>query len=567
MNMREIRHNPSNDVYYSPMMTMSSNSTSTGDSGSSHYYCEQQQQQRMECPIPTTDEEALMMDQLVAMRTQERVAYSYCCFLPENRNHTSLDETQGQPLLQGTTAALPCCTCSPNSHDPQKENQLLHEKINISWREKICHWSYNVVDHFDISREVVAISLKLFDRYLATCNNKCNGNLALLASLTTLHIAIKLHETKKVKLSTLASLSRGQFNDKHIEEMEWQICTALRWKVHPPTEYSFLQQYIQLLDYCCHSNTTTPHHHQVEKHQPQLYKLEQEETLRKEILELSKYLTELCICDAFFVLYPSSIVAFAALLNVMEDLSPKRLSHSVRLAFLTQCSTKFQLHVNDSCVIVARQRIQAMFREASGSSGGVSEVSANTKTVGSTTNNGNNKMMNSKLTTTATTSNKKNTTSSTYNPKSHFEPPRSSTPSRRMPSSSCENNDSTTRMQVDTVDVVFTSTNNNRGTSSSTTTTAAAATAQPLRELTTTTIGVTRPRADSSDSMCSKGSSVGSGTGTIGSSYRYSPSPRRANRIPTSFTVHGGHHHRVRSNGSGGGRHRLSSSPIVAGVQ
>ena len=44
------------------------------------------------------------------------------------------------------------------------------------------------------------IQRNLFDRFLATLGNRCNGNLALLVSLTTLHIAIKLHDTKKIKL-------------------------------------------------------------------------------------------------------------------------------------------------------------------------------------------------------------------------------------------------------------------------------------------------------------------------------------------------------------------------------
>ena len=85
------------------------------------------------------------------------------------------------------------------------------------------HYLSPTLCSFDLSREVVAVSIDLFDRYLATQGNKCSGNLALLTSLTTLHIAIKLHDCKKIKLSTLVNLSRGQFGTNHIEEMEWEI--------------------------------------------------------------------------------------------------------------------------------------------------------------------------------------------------------------------------------------------------------------------------------------------------------------------------------------------------------
>ena len=35
--------------------------------------------------------------------------------------------------------------------------------INEVWREKICEWSYQVIDHFDFSREVVSVSIHYLD--------------------------------------------------------------------------------------------------------------------------------------------------------------------------------------------------------------------------------------------------------------------------------------------------------------------------------------------------------------------------------------------------------------------
>lgn len=209
--------------------------------------------------------------------------------------------------------------------------------LNVSWREKICHWSYNVVDHFDLSREVVAISLSLFDRFLATRNNECNGNLALLTSLTTLHLAIKLHDTKKIRISTLANLSRGQFGATDIEQMEWCILQALQWKVHPPTAYSFVYQILLFL--------------------PQ----EASAAVRKEIFELSRYLTELTVCDSFFVDANQSWIAFAAILNVLEDLPYTRLSAGIRERFLRDLRDLVSLNYRSTEVIAARQRITAMF--------------------------------------------------------------------------------------------------------------------------------------------------------------------------------------------------------------
>jgi hypothetical protein len=195
---------------------------------------------------------------------------------------------------------------------------------------------------FDLSREVVAVSLNLFDRFLATRGNKCNGNLALLTSLTTLHIAIKLHDMKKIKISTLANLSRGQFGAKHIEEMEWKVLVALNWNLHPPTQYAFVSHLVLFL--------------------PQ----EASSPVRKELFELSRYLTELAVCDSYFVEVNNSTAAFAAILNVMDDMSYSRLSAGIREKFLRDIASMVGLSHRATSVIAARKRLKTMFDATSG---------------------------------------------------------------------------------------------------------------------------------------------------------------------------------------------------------
>lgn len=212
-------------------------------------------------------------------------------------------------------------------------------QLNASWREKICQWSYNVVDHFDLPREVVAISLDLFDRYLATRGNQCSGNMALLASLTTLHIAIKVHSEKNIKVTTLASLSRGQFGSEHIEQMEWRIMEALGWKLHPPTLFAFVSHLLMLFP-------SDVHH-----------------SVRKELFEVAIYLAELSVCDSFFVKFPASTIAIAAIINVMEDLPYNRLSPRSRDAFWTTLSSHVgRFHTID--IAAARDRLRSMFSTA-----------------------------------------------------------------------------------------------------------------------------------------------------------------------------------------------------------
>ena len=93
--------------------------------------------------------------------------------------------------------------------------------INESWREKICEWSYQVIDHFDFSREVVMISMNLLDRYLAA--RTVNKKVFQLAAMTSLFIAIKLNEPGKLTMASMIELSRGYFRVDQMAAMEVSI--------------------------------------------------------------------------------------------------------------------------------------------------------------------------------------------------------------------------------------------------------------------------------------------------------------------------------------------------------
>eukprot|EP00985_Skeletonema_marinoi_P033297 scaffold40972_cov161-Skeletonema_marinoi.AAC.2 len=268
-----------------------------------------------------------IISRLEVMRSQEQSTYSYRNYEPPAFPH-------------------------PTSRNNADES-IPH--LNSSWREKICHWSFNVIDHFDLSREVVAVSMSLFDRFLATRGNRCNGSTALLASLTTLHIAIKVNEVRKIKLGTLANLSRGQFGPRHIEEMEWNVLTSLEWKIHPPTSMSFISHLLLLLP-------------------PQV-----DDACKEEIYALSRYITELSVCDSSFVEINPSSVAFAAILNSLEDRKYRKfISSSVRDQFVRSIERHVDIRQDDEHVAMARPKLKKLLKNsfaqdaASSSQGGSS---------------------------------------------------------------------------------------------------------------------------------------------------------------------------------------------------
>ncbi|KAL3791407.1 hypothetical protein ACHAW5_005781 [Stephanodiscus triporus] len=257
-----------------------------------------------------------VIDRLSMMRTAERTRYNYRCA-------EKLPPSFPPPTTSAADESMP--------------------PLNSSWREKICHWSFNVIDHFDLSREVVAVSMSLFDRYLATRGNRCNGSTALLASLTTLHIAIKINEVRKIKLTTLANLSRGQFGPKHIEEMEWMVLTSLNWHIHPPTSMSFLSHLLLLL--------------------PEKVS----DSSKEDIYAMSRYITELSVCDSSFVEINPSAVAFSAILNSFDDKRYRRLiSPAVREQFFRAIATHVGLCQDDEHVLLARPKLKRLLTTSLG---------------------------------------------------------------------------------------------------------------------------------------------------------------------------------------------------------
>lgn len=106
-----------------------------------------------------------------------------------------------------------------NSSDSQSSCST--SGINDIWREKICEWSFQVCDHFDMARETVSISIHFLDRFLAT--RPCNKKVFQLAAMTTLFLAIKLYEPGKISMQSMIELSRGYFQVEQMVAMEMAI--------------------------------------------------------------------------------------------------------------------------------------------------------------------------------------------------------------------------------------------------------------------------------------------------------------------------------------------------------
>jgi lipoyl(octanoyl) transferase len=110
-----------------------------------------------------------------------------------------------------------------------------HSGINEVWRERICEWSYQVIDHFDFSREVVSISTHYLDRVLAKTH--VNKKLFQLVAMTALYVAIKIYEPGTLNMSSMIELSRGYFSPTQMAEMEMAILRYVSYEKNKQTNH------------------------------------------------------------------------------------------------------------------------------------------------------------------------------------------------------------------------------------------------------------------------------------------------------------------------------------------
>ena len=195
--------------------------------------------------------------------------------------------------------------------------------VDSRWRDKICEWVFDVVDHFDFDRDAAAIALDYLDRSVTAASSEVTTATAAAAiskrdyqlyAIACLYLATKLHaktgecysngSRKVLNISAFQELSRGFFTVETIEKMESKILFLLKWRVNPPIASQFLVQLLRFLPRWTRTNDENQHSY---------------ETVVTRTFEVAKYLTELCCCEAAFACETTqSFIAYGCLLCAFD---------------------------------------------------------------------------------------------------------------------------------------------------------------------------------------------------------------------------------------------------------
>lgn len=88
-------------------------------------------------------------------------------------------------LQQETSAQYALHTVSASSYTIRSE---------VNWRNRMCEWSYEIVDHFRLGRQVLAIAWNYIDRYMSISREERLSRIeSQLLGITSLYLAVKIH--------------------------------------------------------------------------------------------------------------------------------------------------------------------------------------------------------------------------------------------------------------------------------------------------------------------------------------------------------------------------------------
>lgn len=174
--------------------------------------------------------------------------------------------------------------------------------IDAECRQKICEWSYRIVDHFRIDREIVLSSWYFIDRFLCSEVQICEPTMMRLLSMSALLLASKISGSRELTMSCMSSLSSNISVDV-LTKMEVLLLRSLKWKVHPPTAKAVIRELMGLL----------------------AIKIDNYEVLKK-VSEHAHFFAELSVFDSELASISVVEVAIASLLNALKLAGKSELS-------------------------------------------------------------------------------------------------------------------------------------------------------------------------------------------------------------------------------------------------
>ncbi|XP_023003499.1 cyclin-D3-3-like isoform X2 [Cucurbita maxima] len=168
----------------------------------------------------------------------------------------------------------------------------------IQARNEALSWIFSVKHYYAFSAFTSLLAVNYFDRFVSNVRfQRDKPWMSQLAAVACLSLAAKVEETQVPLLLDLQVVeSKFLFEAKTIQRMELLVLSALQWKMHPVTPFSFLRHIIRRLSLKDHM----------------LWEL------------LGRFQSHLLsiIADHRFLCYLPSVLATATILHIINEIEP-----------------------------------------------------------------------------------------------------------------------------------------------------------------------------------------------------------------------------------------------------
>ena len=276
-----------------------------------------------------------VIDRINVMKRLEETSYVAQGFFNkwEEHNQRVITNNNHQPIPSIIIKGDGCYVSEARSN-------INNDALNEFYRSFMCKWSYQLIDYLQVDREVVAVAFSYVDRLLET-HYYCAKKVFRLAIVTSIYLANNLLTSTDLPLEKVTNLCRNEFTTKMIVQMKMIILQTFNYNLHPPTSKSFIEHLCAFLPSEDVSMSTKQH-----------------------IIQQSYFLVELSIYDYYFVDQNPSIIAFAAIVNVIQDLSIDTFAEIPRYTFIHHMSHILNIHSHSVCITMIQQRLDDLYKKS-----------------------------------------------------------------------------------------------------------------------------------------------------------------------------------------------------------
>jgi hypothetical protein len=262
-----------------------------------------------------------------------------------------LSDRVGAMRLQENTLYKCCDYFGKRDSQPNTTNAKITMLPNLACRDKMVQWLVQVIKYYQISPDIVGITLSYVDRYLSIAATFSSSEEAQagplydrkeyqLLCMTSLYVAMKINCSTCMSPTQISDLSKGHHSIKDITMMELDLLQKLGWHMCGPTPLDFIEHFIEL------SNILT-----------------ENKQICGVLINICRHQIELAAANYHFIATAMSTIAISAMINAIEALGSEIIPISEKIGLLESIFQVAKINASYKDIASCQETLMATFAQ------------------------------------------------------------------------------------------------------------------------------------------------------------------------------------------------------------